>query len=85
LAVSKQEAQKFDVDIFNLRKLSELEVREQYHIEFSVRFAAVENLSNSEDINRSWEDIKENIKTSAKQSVGLYEVKQHKPWFVEEC
>jgi len=58
LAVSKQEAQKFDVDIFNLRKVSELEVREKYHIEFSVRFAAVENLNDSEDINRSWENIK---------------------------
>jgi hypothetical protein len=30
LAVSKQAAQKFDVDIFNLRMLSEMEVRKQY-------------------------------------------------------
>jgi len=30
LAVSKQAAQKFDVEGFNLRKLSELEVRKQY-------------------------------------------------------
>ena len=29
LTVSKQEAQKFDVQRFNLRKLSELEVRKQ--------------------------------------------------------
>ena len=34
-AVSKQEAQKFDVEIFNLRKLSELEVREQCQIKIS--------------------------------------------------
>jgi len=45
----------------------------------------IEKLSDSKDINRSWEDIKENIKTSAKQSVSLYEVKQHKRWFGEEC
>ena len=32
LAVSKQAAQKFDAEIFNLRYLSELEVRKQYHI-----------------------------------------------------
>jgi S-adenosylmethionine synthetase len=84
--VSKQGAQKFDVERFDLRKLSELGVREEYHIEISVRFAAVENLMNdSEDTNRAWENVKENIKTSAKQSDGRYELKQHKPWFDEEC
>ena len=29
--------------------------------------------------------IKENIKNSAKESLGLHELKQHKPWFDEEC
>jgi hypothetical protein len=28
--------------------------------------------------------VKENIKTSAKERVGLHELKQHKPWFDEE-
>jgi hypothetical protein len=32
-----------------------------------------------------WESIAENIKTSATQSLGYYELKQHKPWFDEEC
>jgi hypothetical protein len=45
----------------------------------------LENLSDSEDINRSWENIKENIKTSAKENLGLYELKQHKPLFDDEC
>jgi hypothetical protein len=45
----------------------------------------VENLNDSVDINRAWENIKENIKTLAKQSVGLYELKQHKPGFNDEC
>ena len=49
------------------------------------RFTALENLCNDEDINRAWENIKENIKTSAKESLGLCELKQHKPWFDEEC
>ena len=31
------------------------------------------------DTNRAWENITENIKTTAK------ELKQHKPWFDEEC
>jgi hypothetical protein len=28
---------------------------------------------------------KEKIKTLAKESLGLYELKQHKPWFDGEC
>ena len=45
----------------------------------------MENLVVDEDINRAWENIKENIKTSAKESLGLHEWKQHKPWFDTEC
>ena len=70
---------------FNLWKLSELEVRKQYQIKISNRFAALENLSDGEDIKRAWENIKENIKTSAKESLGLCKLKQQKPWFDEEC
>jgi len=64
LAVSKQEAQRFDGERFNLRTLNELEVRKRYQIEITNRFAALENLSDDEDINRVWENINENIKTS---------------------
>ena len=60
LAVSKQAAQKFHVERFNLRKLNELEVRKQYQIEITNRFAALENLSDGKDIHRAWENIKEN-------------------------
>jgi hypothetical protein len=42
-------------------------------------------LSDREDVKRAWENIKGSIKTSAKHSLGLYELKQHKPWFDEEC
>jgi len=79
LAVSKLASKKFDGDRFNLRKLNELEVRKQYQIEITSRFAALENLSDDEDINRVWENIKENIITSVKESQGLQELKQHKP------
>ena len=81
LAVSEQEAQKFDGEKFNLWKLNVLQVRKQYQIEITNRFAAL----GSEDINRAWESIKENIKTWAKESLGLRELEQHKPWFDEEC
>jgi len=45
----------------------------------------LENASDSKDINRAWENIKENIRISAKESLGLYELKQHKPWCDGEC
>ena len=41
------------------------------------------NVSDGEDINRARENIKGNIKTSAKDSLGLHELKHHKPWFDE--
>jgi hypothetical protein len=84
LAVSRQREQKFNVERFNLRKLNKLEVMKQYQIKISNRFAALENLSDSDDTNSAWGNIKENIKTTAK-SPGLYELKQHKPWLDKEC
>jgi len=46
----------------------------------------LENLSDDDDdINRAWESIKQNIKTLAKETPGLHELKQHKQWFHEEC
>ena len=45
----------------------------------------MENVNVDEDVNRAWVNIKENVKTSAKESLGLHELKQHKPWFDEEC
>jgi len=83
--VGKQAAQRFDRQRFNLRKLNEPEVREQYQIEITNRFAALESLNDDEDVNRIWENIKENIQTSAKESLGLHELKQNKSWFDEEC
>jgi hypothetical protein len=38
-----------------------------------------------EDIKSSWETIRQNIKICAKQSLGYYELKKHKPWFDEGC
>jgi len=33
----------------------------------------------------AWENIKENIKTSAKESLCMHELKQRNLWFDEEC
>ena len=58
VAVRKQAAQKSDGRRFNLRKLNDLEVRKQYQIEITNRFAALKNLSEDEDINRGWRALK---------------------------
>jgi hypothetical protein len=41
LAVTKQAAQKFDRERYNLRKLNVLEIRKQNHIEITNRFSAL--------------------------------------------
>jgi hypothetical protein len=51
----------------------------------SNRFAALEDLDVEVEINTIWETIRENIKISAKESLGYYELKQHEPWFDEGC
>jgi len=48
-------------------------------------FAALENVKDYEDVNRIWENIKDNIQTSAEESLGVHELKQNKSWFDEEC
>jgi hypothetical protein len=32
-----------------------------------------------------WENIRENIMTSAKDNLGYYRLKHNKPWFDDEC
>jgi hypothetical protein len=49
LSVSKQTAQKFDRERFNLRKLKEQEVKEKCQIEITNRFAALEDLDGEGD------------------------------------
>ena len=85
LAVRKQATNTSDGGRFNLRKPNDLEVRKQYQIEITNRLAALENVSEKEDINRAWKSIKENYKTSATESLRMHEIKQHKPCFDEEC
>jgi hypothetical protein len=85
LAVSKQTTHRVHMERFNLRKLNEVEGKEPYHVEISNRFAALENFGTEVDINRTWETIRENIKISAKESLGYYELKKRTPWFDEGC
>jgi hypothetical protein len=81
LAVNKLTMHSFHKERFNLTKLNEAEGKEQYQVEISNRFAALENLDTEMDIDRAWENTGENIKISAKESLRYYELKKHKPWY----
>jgi hypothetical protein len=66
MAASKESAQKFDGQRFNLKTLSEMKVIKKYLIEILQSFVALQNLDDGQDINRAWENIKDNIRTSTK-------------------
>jgi hypothetical protein len=68
---------------FNLKKLNEVEAKEQYFVEISNRFAALKNLRHHVDFTSAWETIRENIKISTKKSLGYFELKKNKSWFDE--
>jgi hypothetical protein len=85
LAVSKLTTQRFHMKRCNLKNLNKAEGKEQYGVEISNRFGASEILDAQVDINRAWETIRENLKISAKASLGDYELKKHKSWFEEGC
>jgi hypothetical protein len=70
LAVNKQRSKRFHMERFNLKKLNEVEGKEQYHVEVSNRFAALDHLDTEVEINSAWEMIRENIKISATESLG---------------
>jgi hypothetical protein len=69
----------------NFKKLNEVESTEQYRVEVSNRFAALEDLDTEVEINSAWEMIREKVKISAKESLGYYELRKHKQWFDEGC
>jgi hypothetical protein len=72
LAVSKRVARKIDIERFSVKTLDERDV-EQYQVSTRNKFAALENLEDSGDINRAWDNIRENIKITAQESLGYCE------------
>jgi hypothetical protein len=85
ISLLKRARQKFDLERFNLKKLDDVEVKEKYQVEISNRFAALERLDESFNINSVSESIRENIKTSAKGNLKYRRLKHIKPLFRDEC
>jgi hypothetical protein len=57
LSVSKRLAEKLDTQRFYLRKLNDAEVKKQYQVKITNRFAALENFDDNVDTNRSWKNF----------------------------
>jgi hypothetical protein len=47
-----------------------MEVKEQYQVKISNKFAALENVDGDVDINRAWGSIRDNIKFSTTENLG---------------
>jgi hypothetical protein len=62
-----------------LKQLHEAEYKGKYHVEISKRFVALEDFGVEVKINSAWETFSENINISAKESLGYYGLKKHKP------
>jgi hypothetical protein len=61
-----------------------MEVRVEYQIKMSKRFAALEKLNESQDIFSACENVTNNIKISAEESLVPFEWKHRKPCFHKE-
>jgi hypothetical protein len=77
LAVSKRMVKKMDMERFNLKKLNELEVKEQYRVTIKNKFAALEYLEDNGDISTV------EYRTLAERTSKF--LCESKPWFAEEC
>jgi hypothetical protein len=80
LPINKQRSQRFNMERFNLKKLNDVLIdgKEQFRVEVSNRFAALEDLDAEVNINSAWEMITEYTKISAKEGPGYYELKKYK-------
>jgi hypothetical protein len=68
-------------DMYNLNKLVDRETRK---IGIANRFSALEGLEIS-SVDDAWVKIRDSIKASAKEKVGVLETNRDKHWFDEEC
>jgi hypothetical protein len=81
LAMSKQTTHRFHMERFILMKINEVRVKGSIVLKFQI--AAFENLDTEVDVNKASETNRENTKFSAKDRLGYYELKKHKPRFDE--
>ena len=88
LSIAKRVDHTVDIKRFNVGKLKDEEIKLKYQVQISNMFDAI--ITSSEDagevdINKMWENIKDNIKVTAGERICYYEVKKKEPWFDAGC
>jgi hypothetical protein len=85
LTGSKQTRHRVYIERSSLKKVKDVEGKEQYRVHISNGFVVLKNIDIEVDSNTALETIRENIIISAKESLGFNEFKEHKPKFDERC
>ena len=80
-SVSKRATQKYDMERFSFEKLSYVEVRGQYKVKTSNRFTVSDNLDCSENINRAFRNVKENVTGKSLRHMNSSSIK----WLDDKC
>ena len=67
-------------DRYNLNTLVDRETRKENQIDVANRFSALDGIEIS-SVDNTWVKIRDSIKASAKEKVGILETNRNKPWF----
>ena len=84
LSLKKGIKQHLVADRYNLNKLVDHETKKGYQIDAANKFSALEGLEIS-SVDVTWVKIRDSIKASAKEKVGILETIRNKPWFDDKC
>ncbi|PSN35187.1 hypothetical protein C0J52_22574 [Blattella germanica] len=84
LALTRGTDTKDDSQKFELKNLRNDEVRLEYQIKITNRFETLE-CSEENMATREWESIRDTIKLSASESIGILKKRQSRKWFDDEC
>jgi hypothetical protein len=79
LAVNKQRSQGFLMERFKFNKLNMAECNKEILCCGLKKVSSLGRLGAEVEINSAWKMIRENIKISAKEILGYFESKKHKP------
>ena len=76
--------QKFDIEWKNHTNVNDVELRGAYQFEVSNSAKLRKDIDGTGNIEWAWQNVRENLKKSVKQSLGHYERKQHMSWADED-
>ena len=72
------------MDRYNLNKLHDHQTRKECQIDVTNRFSVLEGLEIS-NVDDTWVKIRDSIKSSTEEKVGIFETHRNKSWFDPKC